>query len=313
MTAHAALIAEKLQGAHERRQRGEDKDMGKDEGVWAEAARQIEQALTMVRENVERGLPDEDAPQSNAVTAERVVELERRLADACADRDRLQTLADKTALAAADRALGPDAGERVVELERQLAEGVEHRNALERDVESARRAAERGSVYWSCDRCNADEHKCPGCGASLNHWRAVCDECRERADAEDVPLAHQADAAQAIAELEQQRDTWRERSNRQTERTAELELLLRTAYVVREVPWSDVAAGMMTIARDGTAWMIEQVLDGDVPISFRLRNGEKTFTKTPNDLGETVRVLVPYVTPEQAEKTVADGLGAVRA
>lgn len=84
---------------------------------------------------------------------------------------------------------------------------------------------------------------------------------------------------------------------------------LVTAYVAREVPWSDVAAGAMTIAKDGTPWMVEQVLDADVPVAFRLRNGEKTFTKTPNDLGETVRVLVPYVTPKQAEALVRDELG----
>lgn len=178
MTAHAALIAAKLQGAHERRQRGEDKDMGKDEGVWAEAARQIEQALTMVRENVERGLPDEDAPQSNAVTAERVVALERELAQANAHRD------------------------------------------------------------------------------------------------------------EAVAENERVVD------------------LLRTAYVAREVGWSDVAAGMMTIARDGAAWMVAEESAG----VFQLQSGTRAFAKTPKP-GETVRVLVPYVTPEQAETAVREQLG----
>jgi uncharacterized coiled-coil protein SlyX len=91
---------------------------------------------------------------------------------------------------------------------------------------------------------------------------------------------------------------------------AEQRDLLATAYVAREVPWTDVAAGMMTIARDGTAWMVEQVLDNDLPIAFRLRNGGQTFTKTidPGPV-DTVRVLVPYVTEEQAEGLVASELG----
>src|SRR5688500_7915156 len=85
---------------------------------------------------------------------------------------------------------------------------------------------------------------------------------------------------------------------------------LATAYVAREVPWTDVAAGMMTIARDGTPWMVEQVLDHDMPIAFRLRNGGQTFTKTidPGPV-DTVRVLVPYVTDEQARGLVASVLG----
>lgn len=76
-------------------------------------------------------------------------------------------------------------------------------------------------------------------------------------------------------------------------------------YVAREVPWTDVAAGMMTIARDGTPWMVQA---NDVPGMTLLRNGEQTFTKTPA-AGETVRVLVPYVTDEQAEGLVASELG----
>jgi hypothetical protein len=80
-------------------------------------------------------------------------------------------------------------------------------------------------------------------------------------------------------------------------------------YVLREVPWADVAAGMMTIARDGTPWMVESC-DMAAPGRevFVLRNGEKTFVKTPAK-GETVRVLVPYVTPEQAASLVRDELG----
>lgn len=84
-----------------------------------------------------------------------------------------------------------------------------------------------------------------------------------------------------------------------------LEQLLATAYVAREVPWTDVAAGMMTIARDGTPWMVEQACDnGDV----ELRNAGTSFMKRP-EAGETVRVLEPYVTPEQAEQLVREQLG----
>jgi len=90
------------------------------------------------------------------------------------------------------------------------------------------------------------------------------------------------------------------------ERVVELEQLLATAYVAREVPWSAVAPGMMTIARDGTPWMVERWA-GAVP-RVVLRNGERAFTKTPAD-GETVRVLEPYVTPGQAAGLVRDQLG----
>jgi hypothetical protein len=81
----------------------------------------------------------------------------------------------------------------------------------------------------------------------------------------------------------------------------------RTFYVPREVPWTDMAAGMMTIARDGTPWMVELVHEGP-PLQVFLRNGDKAFPKDPKP-GETVRVLVPYVTPEQAESLVKDQLG----
>lgn len=226
MTAHAALIAEKLQGAHERRQRGEDKDMSRDEdrSVWSPEKREVVDTLAESVYDALLKLAEKNAPepQSNAVSAERVVELERQLAQATQERD------------ASDAAANERDGEHE-ELQQRVANMVERAEAAEQRLEKA------------------------------------------------------------------------------TEGLVQVRELLATAYVAREVPWTDVAAGMMTIARDGTAWMVEQVLDADVPVAFRLRNGEKTFTKTPNDLGETVRVLVPYVTPEQAEKTVADGLGAVRA
>jgi hypothetical protein len=93
--------------------------------------------------------------------------------------------------------------------------------------------------------------------------------------------------------------------NAAANRGEELEQLLAVAYVAREVPWTDVAAGMMTIARDGTPWMVETWVEGDY---LKLRNGTGTFSKYPKS-GETVRVLVPYVTDEQAEGLVASELG----
>lgn len=147
------------------------------------------------------------APQASAVTAERVVELERQLAEA-----------GQTVAAYSDQ---------IRELERQLAKAESH-----------------------------------GLGMSYEHGRAE-------------------------------------------DEAAGLRDLLAAAYVTREVPWSDVAAGMMTIARDGTPWMVAVVLeDGRV----ELHNAAKTFLKVcgPN---ETVRVLVPYVTPEQAEELVRTELG----
>jgi hypothetical protein len=86
---------------------------------------------------------------------------------------------------------------------------------------------------------------------------------------------------------------------------SELRTLLATAYVTHEVPWTDVAAGMMTIARDGTPWMVDQVCDND---DVELRNAGRSFMKTPAP-GETVRVLVPYMTDEQAEGLVKSELG----
>jgi hypothetical protein len=88
-------------------------------------------------------------------------------------------------------------------------------------------------------------------------------------------------------------------------RAEELEHLLATAYVTREIPWTDVTAGMMTIARDGTPWMVEERGENGEAV---LRNGDRGFTKKPEP-DETVRVLVPYVTDEQAEGLVASELG----
>lgn len=92
---------------------------------------------------------------------------------------------------------------------------------------------------------------------------------------------------------------------RAEDEAAGLRELLATAYIAREVPWADVAAGMMTIARDGTPWMVTDV---DGLGTWVLQNGLKEYQKTPAD-GETVRVLEPYVTPEQATALVASELG----
>lgn len=79
-------------------------------------------------------------------------------------------------------------------------------------------------------------------------------------------------------------------------------------YVAREVPWTDVAAGMMTLSREEhpRPWMVEGWVAAGT--GAKLRNGDDTFVKTPA-MGETVRVLVPYVTPEQAGALVKSELG----
>jgi hypothetical protein len=124
-----------------------------------------------------------------------------------------------------------------------------------------------------------------------------------REQAENAGKAHRQ-ALDQIDELERELEAARELVVRNSQACDEL---LATAYVAREVPWTDVAAGMMTIARDGTPWMVEH-WTGAPCDPIVLRNGEKTFEKTPAE-GETVRVLVPYVTPEQAEGLVASELG----
>lgn len=130
--------------------------------------------------------------------------------------------------------------------------------------------------------------------------------------AEDAGPQASAVTAERVVELERrlaeaQRELAEVRAAASLEE-AEYENLAARAYVPREVPWTDVAAGMMTIARDGTPWMVE----GRVDERVILANGGQTFPKTPAD-GETVRVLVPYVTPEQAEDLVRDELGGVEA
>jgi hypothetical protein len=222
---HAGEIAEKLQGAHERRTRGEDTEMSRDneplsvgESVWDEdpfvhAMKLVERLDKVLNDIATSGFAPGD-PQASAVSAERVVELERQLADAKYNVESFREQAESASKA--------------------------HRDALDR-IEGLERSA---------------------------------------------GMAAAADADQGISELR---------------------ALLATAYVAREVPWMDVAAGMMTLSREEhpRPWMVAVRLeDGRV----ELRNGVKTFLKVtgPN---ETVRVLVPYVTGEQAESLVKDELG----
>lgn len=196
-TTFAGQIAAKLQGAHARRRRNEREDEDVDENIWDDTHLQdirsvVMDALAQVYRAGTKAAPGD--PQASAVSAERVVELERQLAE-------------------------------------------------------SHRTAEEWRRSWS------DEH--------------------ERA--EDL-----------------------------SKRASEFYELLATAYVAREVPWADVAAGMMTIARDGTPWMVVGVTE---PV-WTLQNKTDVFTKTPKP-GETVRVLVPYVTPEAAEGLVREQLGGV--
>jgi hypothetical protein len=225
MIAHAALIAEKLQGAHERRQRNgrEDEDMGKDEAT----TEQVQQFGSSVWD---------DDPFVHAM------KLNERMGKVLAD------------IAASGHAPGdPQASavsaERVVELERQLADA-------QHNAQSFREQAESGS-------------------------RALQD---------------------ALVRVEVLEEGERQRAERGE--VAELEHLLATAYVPREVPWSDMAAGMMTISAQGEAWMVDRRGDDWVDLT----SGPETFHKTPAP-GETVRVLVPYVTPEAAASAVREQLG----
>lgn len=122
--------------------------------------------------------------------------------------------------------------------------------------------------------------------------------------------AQLATADQTIRSLTDLLDKEHENVKKAQAAAAELghanEIIVQDAYVPVELPWSDVAAGMMTIAKDGTPWMVQDRVGEQV----FLRNGEKSFPKDPQP-GETVRVLVSYVTPEQAADLVRDALGGV--
>jgi DNA repair ATPase RecN len=136
------------------------------------------------------------------------------------------------------------------------------------------------------------------------------------------------EAMECVAELERQlnesrrtAEEWQRSWSEAHERVTELEAQLAdladvdasehqydhsACYVAREVPWTDVAAGMMTLSREDhpRPWMVVD-REGD---SVLIRNGAQQFVKYPAP-GETVRVLVPYVTDEQAEGLVASALG----
>lgn len=228
---------------------------------------------------LERELADAHEARRQVIT--RGERAERDLAEARADVARLQELADKTVLAAANRTLQAEHGgelrasavtaERVVELERQLADA-------QYNAESFRERAE---------------------GTSKAH-RAALDRI--------------AELRQLLAQVEQDRDSSDATANECDGEREELRQaldLLATAYVVREVPWRDVAAGMMTISSQGVPFLAESV-GGDPKLEIGLRglhDGKVIrFEKAPA-AGETVRVLVPYVTPEQAESLVKNGLG----
>lgn len=226
MSTFAGEIAARLQGAHARRNEREDKDMSKDESVWET---EVDKALDGLRESLRHLRPGGDS-QASAVSAERVVELERQLA-------------------------------RLTERETAAMNGVEKRDRMI---------------------------------AELERELAQALQDREASDA----AANERDGENE--ELRAEYQALRERFNA-------LGDLLATAYVAREVPWSDVAAGAMTIARDGTPWMVETWIGIGAVL---LRNGTKTFEKAiDRSTGETVRVLVPYVTPEQAEAAVREQLG----
>jgi hypothetical protein len=128
-------------------------------------------------------------------------------------------------------------------------------------------------------------------------------------DQVDAAWTRQSELERQLAEVSDRNAAlWQVTAHRNAalNRAEELEHLLANAYVAREVPWTDVTAGMMTIAKDGTPWMVDGwTMDDTTAV---LRNGEKTFDKRPEP-GETVRVLVPYVTPEQAESLVKDEPG----
>lgn len=214
------------------------------------------------------------------------------------ERDELQKLADKTALAAADRTLQAEHGGelgRVQELERQLQAAREEKTAAyetARELEQGLQAAlER---YDELDGQNARRYE------ELDAARAEIAELK--AANEDLSDRN------ARQELERElKDARVAAVNAETEMNS-MEQLLIGSYVAREVPWTDVAAGMMTIARDGTPWMVVGVGDGAWTLTGLHTQQIIRFEKKPEP-GETVRVLVPYVTPEQAEALVASELG----
>jgi hypothetical protein len=86
------------------------------------------------------------------------------------------------------------------------------------------------------------------------------------------------------------------------------------AYVQHDVPWDDVAAGMMTISATGAPFLAEEWIGVGAVRLRGLHDGKViTFEKAVDaSKGETVKVLVPYVAPGAAEREVAEQLGGQR-
>lgn len=185
-------------------------------------------------------------PQASVVSAERVVDLERKLAEL--ERELADAIADR------DGAL------------HAVEDRMRERDAAQHNAESFREQAESASK-------------------ALDETLARVEEL-ERSGS----MAAAADADQEISELR---------------------ALLDGAYVAREVPWTDVAAGMMTLSREEhpRPWMVDGWTEDDTIVV--LRNGEQTFPKRPTP-GETVKVLVPYVAPGAAEREIAEQLGGTQ-
>lgn len=225
--AFAAAIAARLQDAHERRRareqerdEREDKDMSREneplsvgESVWDDDpfvhACKLAQRLEKVLADIAASGHAPGEPQASVVSAERVVELEKALADAQYNAESFRTQAES--------------GEKA------------HKMALERIEERER---------WLQDAHNR----------------------------------------------------------------------LTTAYVQHDVPWDDVAAGMMTISATGAPFLAEEWVGVGAVRLRGLHDGKViTFEKAVDaSKGETVKVLVPYVAPGAAEREVAEQLGGQR-
>lgn len=124
-------------------------------------------------------------------------------------------------------------------------------------------------------------------GTAEKHADQVADLVRERDTLREQvallqALVNKTGRANASDELKQQvlTETWR---------ADELRQQLQGAFVPVEIPWADVTPGDMTIARDGTPWMVQEWVS-EKGKQVVLRNGAKTFMKTPAD-DETTRVL----------------------
>lgn len=86
---------------------------------------------------------------------------------------------------------------------------------------------------------------------------------------------------------------------------------LATAYVQHDVPWTDVAAGTMTISAQGAPFLAEEWIGVGAVRLRGLHEGKVIAFEKAVDAskGETVKVLVPYVAPGAAEHEIAEQLG----